>query len=74
MAIRENDTFNGQRVGKMKHKYFVVQCFIDGEWKNASCRFYLQGIRGALNCLDNLKRERPGSKLRIAKGEAVIKF
>lgn len=55
-------------------RYFVVQLMENGEWGNCSTRFFLKGLRGALNCYDLLKRDNPDEKYRIATGFDTLEF
>jgi len=56
----------------MKLRYFVVQSLDNGEWINYSCRYFLRGLAGALNCYKFARLKKPNLKLRIAKGKDDI--
>ena len=58
----------------MKLKYFVVQRLDDGKWTNCSCKYFLQGIKGALRQYDYTKLKNPHLTLRIAWSKEDMKW
>ena len=61
-------------VKAMKLKCAVIQRYDDGKWIDASVRYVLRGLKGALQAMPYMQSLYPHSKLRIVRRTANFDF